>query len=76
VLAANAEVAAKLTALMQSAIDRGRSTAGEAQKNDYELSVPTGGGEPRRRKKNKDNAGNLDGERQREIALAADPSFD
>ena len=76
VLAANAEVAAKLTALMQSTIDRGRSTAGEAQKNEFELSLPAGGGEPKRRKKNKDNAGKPESERQREIALAADPSFD
>ena len=75
-LAANAEVAAKLTALMQSTIDRGRSTAGEAQKNEFELSLPAGGGEPKRRKKNKNNASKPESERQREIALAADPAFD
>ncbi len=39
VLAANAEVAGKLTALMQSTIDRGRSTVGEAQRNEFELSL-------------------------------------
>ena len=39
VLAANPEVVAKLTALMQRYISEGRSTAGVAQKNDFELSV-------------------------------------
>ena len=36
---ANGEVAAQLTALMQSYIDRGRSTAGPAQKNEHALSL-------------------------------------
>lgn len=39
VLSANAEVAAKLTALMQRYIAEGRSTAGAAQKNDFALSI-------------------------------------
>ena len=39
VLAANANVAAKLTALMQSYLDRGRSTSGAAQQNDYKFSL-------------------------------------
>ena len=39
VLAANPEVVAKLTALMQRYIDNGRSTAGAAQKNDFDLSL-------------------------------------
>ena len=39
VLAANPEVVAKLTALMQRYISEGRSTPGVAQKNDFELSI-------------------------------------
>ena len=39
VLAANPEVVAKLTALMQRYISEGRSTPGAAQKNDFELSL-------------------------------------
>jgi arylsulfatase A-like enzyme len=42
VLGANAEVAAKLTALMQRYIAAGRSTPGAAQKNDFELSIDSG----------------------------------
>ena len=42
VLAANAEVAAKLTALMQRCIDEGRSTPGPAQKNEFALSLSGG----------------------------------
>ena len=42
VLAANGEVAAKLTALMQRYIAEGRSTAGAAQKNDFDLSITRG----------------------------------
>lgn len=39
VLAANAEVATKLTALMQHYIANGRSTPGVAQENDFDLSI-------------------------------------
>jgi arylsulfatase A-like enzyme len=39
VLTDNSEVAAKLTALMQKFIDQGRSTPGNKQKNEYELSL-------------------------------------
>lgn len=40
VLAANAEVAARLTALMRRILDEGRSTPGPAQRNDHVLSLP------------------------------------
>ena len=73
VLAANAPVAEKLTALMHRYIDSGRSTPGAAQKNDFELSLPGGHNKPTRR--NKGNAGKTGNERQREMVLAADPSF-
>ena len=39
VLTANGETAARLTELMQSCIDRGRSTPGEAQKNEFGLEL-------------------------------------
>ena len=42
VIATNAEIAAKLTALMQRYIAEGRSTPGAAQKNDFELSLAAG----------------------------------
>ena len=53
VLAANAEVAGKLTTLMQGIIERGRSTAGEAQKNEFALALPDGGSTAKRRSKEK-----------------------
>ena len=40
VLVANSEVATRLTALMQSYIDSGRSTPGTAQQTDSRLSLP------------------------------------
>ena len=40
VLAANAEVAARLTALMRRILDEGRSTPGPAQRNDHVLNLP------------------------------------
>jgi hypothetical protein len=43
VLAANAEVAAKLTALMQRTIAEGRSTVGAAQKNEFNLTISSRG---------------------------------
>ncbi|MEQ1859509.1 MAG: arylsulfatase [Chthoniobacteraceae bacterium] len=49
--AANHEVVAKLTTLMQGIIDRGRSAAGEAQKNDFALALPDGSGKAKRKKK-------------------------
>ncbi len=77
VLAANAEVATKLTALMQRYIAEGRSTPGVAQKNDFDLSI---GGEAKgkRKKKGKKTEAALKSpaERAREMALAADASFD
>ena len=39
VLSANAQIATRLTGLMQTWIDRGRSTPGAAQVNDFELSI-------------------------------------
>ena len=78
VLAANAEVAAKLTALMQKYIDDGRSTPGIAQKNDFDLSITGGGGKGKGKKKGKtaEAGGKSEAERAREMALAADASFD
>ena len=74
VLAANAEVAAKLTALMQRYIAQGRSTPGVAQKNEFDLSID---GEAKgKRKKKTDAAVKSPAERAREMALAADASFD
>jgi len=78
VLAANAEVAGKMTALMQGYIANGRSTVGAAQKNDFDLSIT--GGESKGNRKNKgqkaEAAGKSEAERVREMALAADASFD
>ncbi|MEI7732585.1 MAG: arylsulfatase [Verrucomicrobiota bacterium] len=51
VLAANSEVAAKLTALMQGYIANGRSTAGAAQQNDFDLSINAGELKGKRKKK-------------------------
>jgi arylsulfatase A-like enzyme len=42
VAAANVEVVERLSKLMQSYIDRGRSTAGAAQQNEFELSLSFG----------------------------------
>jgi arylsulfatase A-like enzyme len=74
VLSSNEEVAAQLTALMQSYIDRGRSTPGAAQKNDFDLSLQGGG------RKGKGNAegkqAEIEREREREVELAAQPGFD
>ena len=53
VLAANAEVAEKMTTLMQGYIDNGRSTAGPAQKNDFDLSISGEGEQPAKPKKNR-----------------------
>ena len=39
VLAGHPDLAVKLTALMQDCIDKGRSTAGEPQKNEFKLSL-------------------------------------
>ena len=77
VLAANAEVAQKMTALMQGYIASGRSTAGVAQKNDFDLSI-TGEGKGKRKGKGKsaDAGGKSEAESAREMALAADASFD
>jgi arylsulfatase A-like enzyme len=72
VLSANTAVAAKLTALMQSYIERGRSTPGMVQKNDIDLSLS--GGNARKMRKNKSKKAEI--EREREMALAADPAFD
>lgn len=52
VISANAEIATKLTALMQRYIAEGRSTAGVAQKNDFDLSI-TGQSKPPQKKKRK-----------------------
>jgi arylsulfatase A len=74
VLAEQSDVATKLTVLMQRYIDQGRSTPGVAQKNDFDLSV---GGESKRKKGKKATAAlKSPAERAREMALAADASFD
>ena len=77
VLAANAEVAAKMTTLMQGYIANGRSTAGVAQKNNFELSI-TGESKGKRKKQGQkaEASGKSETERKREMALAADASFD
>jgi arylsulfatase A len=77
VLAANEEVVAKLTALMQRYIAEGRSTSGVAQKNDFDLSI-TSEGKGKRKKKDKkaEAAVKLPAERAQKMALAADASFD
>ena len=76
--AANPEITQKLTALMQRYIAEGRSTVGAAQKNDFALSV--GAGETKAKVKKKDPkaaaAMKSTAERAREMALAADASFD
>jgi len=70
VLAANPDVVATLTALMQRYITEGRSTAGPAQKNDVEMSVEESGGGKRKK-------GKKAGKKSREdVALALDPEFD
>ncbi|HJN13732.1 MAG TPA: arylsulfatase [Pirellulaceae bacterium] len=52
IAAENSDVAERLTRLMQSYIDRGRSTLGAAQKNEFELSVSFGkDGRKKKRKK-------------------------
>jgi arylsulfatase A-like enzyme len=73
VLSAHADVAARLTALMQSYIDSGRSTPGAAQRNDFDLSLQGGG---RGKGKTKAKQTQVELEREREMALAADPDFD
>ena len=77
VLAANSEVAARMAALMQSYIANGRSTVGPAQKNDFDLSI-TGKskGKQKRKKQEAEAAVKSSAERAREMALAADASFD
>jgi arylsulfatase A-like enzyme len=53
VLPANPSVAAQLTALMQSYIERGRSTPGVKQVNDFELSLAVGDVKGKRNNKGK-----------------------
>ena len=74
VLAANGEVATKLTTLMQGYIENGRSTPGIAQKNDFDLSIT--GGNKGKRKNKAEAALKPPAERAREMALAVDASFD
>ena len=77
VLAANSEVAARMTALMQRYIANGRSTVGPAQKNDFDLSI-TGEskGKQKKKKQQAEAAVKSSAERAAEMALAADASFD
>jgi arylsulfatase A-like enzyme len=77
VLAANAAAATELTALMQRYIAEGRSTPGVAQKNEFDLSI-TGESKGKRKKRDKkeEAAVKSPAERAREMALAADASFD
>ena len=59
--ASRSEVSAKLTTLMQRYIDRGRSTPGPAQKNDFAVTLWDGREERkegRRRKRKKSNEKN------------------
>jgi arylsulfatase A-like enzyme len=57
VLATNADVAAKLTELMKRYIAEGRSTAGAAQKNDFDLSITSEGKEmPKKKGKKAESA--------------------
>ena len=51
VAAANEEVVKRLTRLMQSYIDRGRSTPGAVQKNEFALSVSFGGKDSKKKKR-------------------------
>ncbi len=55
VLTANSEVAAKMTVLMQDYINKGRSTPGVAQKNDFDLSI-TGQMKGKRKRSQKSDA--------------------
>ena len=77
VLAANDEVASKLTTLMQGYIATGRSTLGVAQKNDFDLSI-FGDRNVKRKKKDQKAAaaGKLEAGRARKMAAVADASFD
>lgn len=78
VSAANEEIVRSMTALMQRYITDGRSTVGVAQKNDFTLSL--GARETKDKSKKKDPkaaaAMKSTAERAREMALAADASFD
>jgi hypothetical protein len=75
VLAANTEVSAKLTSIIRGYIVNGRSTAGPAQKNDFDLSINKKmPGEKGKGRKNKTRK--TDNERSKEMAFAADASFD
>ncbi len=57
VLAANAEIAAELTAMLRTTIDRGRSTPGAAQTNDFDLALPEDGRDPPRKASKKNGKG-------------------
>ncbi|HEY2574107.1 MAG TPA: arylsulfatase [Verrucomicrobiaceae bacterium] len=72
VLAANPEIVANMATRMQDCIAKGRSTAGAPQKNDFDLTI-TGGAAKGKRKKVGQKS---EAERAREMALAADPTFD
>jgi len=76
VLAANAELAQRMTTLMQGYIANGRSTAGPAQKNDFDLSIDTENKAKRKTGKKAAAVLKSAAERAHEMALAADASFD
>ncbi len=77
VLAANPEIAAKLTKLMEDYITNGRSTPGLAQKNDFDLSITDDAKGKRKKKgKNTEDGEKSEAERAEEMAQAADASFD
>lgn len=67
-----------MTALMQRYITDGRSTVGVAQKNDFTLSLGARETKDKSKKKDPKAAAALKStaERAREMALAADASFD
>jgi hypothetical protein len=63
---------------MQGYIANGRSTPGAAQKNEFDLSITSGEGKGKGKKKGQkaEAAVKSPAERAREMALAADASFD
>lgn len=80
VLAEQAEIATKLTALMKKYITDGRSTPGAVQKNEFDLSIDEatkrGKGKNGKKAKAVNSSSKSEPERAREMALAADASFD
>jgi len=76
VLAANAEIARRMTTLMQAYITNGRSNAGPAQKNDFDLSIDPEKNSKRKKGRKATAVLKSPAVREHEMALAADASFD